>query len=397
MNLSDLGTALPAYAIQGQPQPSIDYKAQMTTANLDAPQLEFLKSSFACTNSDVTYIAGDGSTRQYYRITKAFESYPSLVVMKLAGEDKDQLRAGTYPFLATSAVLAHHGVRVPAIVAQSPELGLIVLEDFGDTTLFDHLGSTAASGPAPSRPTGMRSVTLSAKSDAYKSCFKVLTSFLTLKGTTEDRWQQWAFDEAKLAFEFDFFIKHYVQAAHRKGHDKEGQGVGEELATERDRLCSLLAADSHYFSHRDFHSKNIMVLPGSDGPMDLGIIDFQDARLGPASYDAVSLFFDPYAPLDLEERHQLYEAYCTKAETSCPPAAVKTLRSLKEPMILQRLTKALGSFGYLTLDQKRGDYLQHQGPALDILLSLPSLHSDYPHIMGILAAIHASEPIHPSA
>lgn len=356
----------------------------MTTANLDAPQLEFLKSSFACTNSDVTCIAGDGSTRQYYRITKAFESYPSLVVMKLAGEDKDQLRAGTYPFLATGAVLAHHGVRVPTIVAQSPELGLIVLEDFGDTTLFDHLGSVQ-SDP-------------SAKSEAYTSCFKVLTSFLTLTGTPQDRWQQWAFDEAKLAFEFDFFITHYVQAALP---GTEGKG---ELGAERDRLCSLLASDSHYFSHRDFHSKNIMILAGSPcseakspGPRDLGIIDFQDARLGPASYDAVSLFFDPYAPLALEERHELYEAFCREAEDSCPPAAVKTLRSLKEPMILQRLTKALGSFGYLTLDQRRGDYLQHQGPALDILLSLESLHSDYPHIMGILAAIHASKPIQPSA
>lgn len=354
----------------------------MTTANLDAPQLEFLKSSFACTNSDVTCIAGDGSTRQYYRITKAFESYPSLVVMKLAGEDKEQLRAGTYPFLATGAVLAHHGVRVPTIVAQSPELGLIVLEDFGNTTLFDHLKATHSA---------THSAAHSAKSVAYTRCFKALTSFLTLTGTPQDRWQQWAFDEAKLAFEFDFFLKHYVQAA-IPGTESKG-----ELGGERDRLCSLLAADSHYFSHRDFHSKNIMILRGSHGPEDLGIIDFQDARLGPASYDAVSLFFDPYAPLALEERHELYEAFCREAESSCPPAAVKTLRSLKEPMILQRLTKALGSFGYLTLDQKRGDYLQHQGPALEILLSLESLHSDYPHIMGILAAIHASKPVQPSA
>lgn len=343
----------------------------MTTANLDSEQLTFITRSFACEVSDVTHLAGDGSSRQYYRIGKPFGAYPSLVVMKLTGEDHQQLKDDAYPFTKTHAVLASCGFSVPKIVAKDGPLGLIVLEDFGDETLMDHLCALN---------TGDRE----AKKAAYTRCFKPLTGFLGLKGSPADRWQQWRFDEEKLSFEFDFFLEHYVKAAH--GVELSDPGRAAKVAAERDRLCAELAADSHYFCHRDFHSKNIMIQKSSP---ELGIIDFQDARLGPASYDAVSLFFDPYAPLTIEERHELYDEFCAHAAGSLGAKTVNALKSLKSPMILQRLTKALGSFGYLTLAKKRGDYLIHEGPALSILLSLKELPSGYPEIMAILTAIAA--------
>lgn len=357
----------------------------MTTANLDIQQLSHLESSFACEASDVTHLAGDGSSRQYFRITKAFGKHDSLIVMKLSGEDKDQLQAGSYPFLMTQKVMMDQGFAVPTIVQTAPELGLMILEDFGDLTLWGHLHQLdqkgASDGEQPS------------KTAVYQGCFSLLTEFLSLKGTKEDRWQQWSFDQAKLSFEFDFFLHHYIDKAHNR--------LPADLSTihkERDLLCRMLAEDSHYFCHRDFHSKNIMVRSGgSKAAPNLGIIDFQDARLGPASYDAVSLFFDPYVNLSHAERHQLYDSFCAyvysqfqdqrqsqSQNSQVPTQAVNGLRSLKSPMILQRLTKALGSFGYLTLDQDRGDYLQHQGPALAILLEIDELHRDFPATMALL-------------
>lgn len=352
--------------------PSIDHKGQMTTANLDLKQLQFITTSFACAASDVTLLAGDGSSRMYYRIGKPFGGYPSLVVMKLTGEDHEQLRNDAYPFTKTHAVLENQGFLVPKIVAKDGPLGLIVLEDFGDETLHHHL-------------LALKSSDREAKKAAYTRCFKPLTGFLALGGSPQDRWQQWRFDEKKLGFEFDFFLEHYVKAVH--GHQVGKQvGQSDRVAAERDRLCAQLAADSHYFCHRDFHSKNIMVPKGRH---EFGIIDFQDARLGPASYDAVSLFFDPYAPLTLKERYELYDEFCAHAQGQLSAKTVNALKSLKSAMILQRLTKALGSFGYLTLAKKRGDYLVHEGPALSILLSLKELPSGYPEIMAILAAIAA--------
>lgn len=342
----------------------------MTTANLEPQQQSFLSHSFASTNADVIHLAGDGSSRQYFRLARPeapsaiWGEHRSFVIMKLEGDDHEQLMKGEYPFIATHGVLQRHGFAVPAIIATAPELGLIVLEDFGDITLWEHL----------------RSLGTAEKIAAYRRCFSPLTAFLKVQGSPADRWQQWAFDQAKLSAEFDFFLHHYVDAVHGITPAKPAA-----LHQERDRLCAALAADSRYFCHRDFHSKNLMVQ--ADSTKELGVIDFQDARLGPASYDAVSLFFDPYVPLSLAERHQLYGEFT--ALDSHEPAAVNSLKSLKVPMILQRLTKALGSFGYLTLDRKRGDYLCHQGPALAILLSLKELPSEYPEIFAILAAIEA--------
>lgn len=352
----------------------------MTTANLDIQQLNHLRSSFACEASDVTHLAGDGSSRQYFRITKAFEKHESLVVMKLAGEDKDQLQAGSYPFVATQKVMMNHGFAVPAIVHTAPELGLIILEDFGDLTLWRHVQEPSQQGTAKEQK--------QRKTEIYRGCFSLLAAFLNLEGTKADRWQQWQFDQQKLSFEFDFFLHHYVD----KAHNRLPLDLS-EIHKERDRLCQQLAEDSHYFCHRDFHSKNIMVRASSSAAgLDLGIIDFQDARLGPASYDAVSLFFDPYVEFSHSERHQLYDSFCAYVESqnqSNQGAAqiVNGLRSLKSPMILQRLTKALGSFGYLTLDQDRGDYLQHQSPALAILREIDELHREFPATMALLAAI----------
>src|SRR6185436_15539335 len=106
-----------------------------------------------------------------------------------------------------------------------------------------------------------------------------------------------AFDRDKLMWELNFFVKHFleayrgldVSAAARSALDAEWTSITTELAGEPRVLC-----------HRDYHSRNLMVHAGR-----LYMIDFQDARMGPDTYDLASLLRDSYVDLSEDRVDEL--------------------------------------------------------------------------------------------
>jgi aminoglycoside/choline kinase family phosphotransferase len=114
--------------------------------------------------------------------------------------------------------------------------------------------------------------------------------------------------------------------------------------------------------HRDFHSLNVMVKNGT-----LAVIDFQDARIGPSAYDLVSLCFDSYVPFNNEQRMELMQNGIKHIGKKLGAEMQKEVEAHWKPMLLQRQLKAIGSFGYLTMVKKRGDYLKYVRPALATL------------------------------
>ena len=128
------------------------------------------------------------------------------------------------------------------------------------------------------------------------------------------------------------------------------------------RLAQFLSQDSKWFVHRDYHSRNIMVKDDR-----LALIDFQDARLGPASYDLVSLCFDSYVPLSMDFRKSVFDKGVAEIAAQGGVEASASILTYFRPMLLQRQLKAIGSFGYLTKEKKRGDYLKYVTPALQTL------------------------------
>jgi hypothetical protein len=100
---------------------------------------------------------------------------------------------------------------------------------------------------------------------------------------------------------------------------------------------------------------------------DLAIIDFQDARLGPATYDLVSLCFDSYIPLTESERIDLLNLGLGVLRRQLPNLSTQELEDGWRPMLLQRQLKALGSFSFLTNKKFRGNYLAYVSPALQTL------------------------------
>ena len=139
-----------------------------------------------------------------------------------------------------------------------------------------------------------------------------------------------AFDVEKLTWELDFFVRHFVEA-YRGISVPASQR--EALAEEWSAIASELAAEPRVLCHRDYHSRNLMLHDGS-----LYIIDFQDARMGPDTYDLASLLRDSYVDIT---RPQARRSDCLfLALKGCEPESALPARA-----IVARFPEALRSDG----------------------------------------------------
>jgi aminoglycoside/choline kinase family phosphotransferase len=112
-----------------------------------------------------------------------------------------------------------------------------------------------------------------------------------------------------------------------------------------------LASEPRVLCHRDYHSRNLMLREGQ-----LYIIDFQDARMGPDTYDLVSLLRDSYVDLPERTVNELIAYFLAlKGVTGEDP----DFRRRFDVMALQRNLKALGTFGYQTTAKRNPVYIQY--------------------------------------
>jgi aminoglycoside/choline kinase family phosphotransferase len=144
-----------------------------------------------------------------------------------------------------------------------------------------------------------------------------------------------AFDVDKLMWEFRFFVTHFLEG-HRAATLAEGDR--EALDVEFEAIATELAAETRVLCHRDFHSRNLMLHHDR-----LCLIDFQDARMGPDTYDLVSLLRDSYVDLPESLVVDLIEAFF---DGKADPTGSLDRRARFDLMAVQRNIKALGTFGY---------------------------------------------------
>lgn len=181
------------------------------------------------------------------------------------------------PFLNVRSHLAKAGVSVPALHYYDQTAGLLYLEDFGDVTL-----SEACRDAPPDR-----------LEPRYRQAVEVLVRMQVHATSPADPGCvafHRSFDVPLLMWEFDHFIEYGIEARHGKPMKDADRAL---VQKEFRKIAELLAAQPQVFVHRDYHSRNLMV----DGER-LGVIDFQDALLGPATYDLASLLRDAYIALD---------------------------------------------------------------------------------------------------
>lgn len=276
-------------------------------------------------------LTGDASDRRYFRVLLA-DRDP--VVLSLHAGPID---VATLPFVLVARLMRAIPLPVPAILHHSNALGVLGLQDLGDVTLQAHLGVASRA--------------------EHAALYRQAVGFIA---TLQQRGRELAsseyppygvaFDVEKLTWELEFFVKHYVMAyrgaalteAVREALREEWSGIAEELAAEPRVLC-----------HRDYHSRNLMLHHGS-----LYIIDFQDARMGPDTYDLVSLLRDAYVDLTPAQVDELV-AYFLALTRGAGATDEVAFRRRFDLMALQRNLKALGTFGYQTTSRRNPVYIQY--------------------------------------
>lgn len=287
------------------------------------------RSGLAASSPRVVPLTGDASDRRYFRILT--RGKPSIVLSLYS----KPFEYDTLSFVNVAGLLARMPVPIPALLGHADDLAVLALEDLGDVTLQAHLG---AASPAEHAALYRQAValieTLQRRGAELESPDYIPYSL--------------AFDVEKLSWELDFFIRHFIEAY--RGITM-AQAELAELRKEFCRLVEILAAEPRVLCHRDYHSRNLMLHEDR-----LFIIDFQDARMGPDTYDLASLLRDSY--VDLPE-HTVDELLAYFLALQGRSGEERTFRQRFDLMALQRNLKALGTFGFQTTTRRNPVYIQY--------------------------------------
>lgn len=283
---------------------------------------QWLKTIYPTTEYRLTPLAGDASFRRYYRLQ---QTGLSQIIMD-APPDKIALA----PFVYVRDLLAKHGVLTPEIFAIDHSLGFALLEDFGDQLLCDALQQSN------SQP-------------LYQSAIQILTHIHN--HPAPHSFQLQTFDQAFMLQELtlfpDWFLQRYLGL---ELSDTEKR----LLSTTFDLLTSDIANQPKVLVHRDYHSRNIMLLKKNSDKF--GIIDFQDAVLGPFTYDLVSLLKDCYIQLPREQLLNWLDYFYQQSTVSKPYSFSEFQRAF-DWCGLQRHLRILGTFSRLHLRDGKSNYL----------------------------------------
>lgn len=292
-------------------------------------------------------LAGDASNRRYFRLELAGGPPHSLVLMQLASpeafkQSEEAVSAHAspiteLPFINILNHLTKANADVPVLHYYDQAAGLLYLEDLGDVTL----AMSSQDATSPDTPKLYRNAVDALVRLHLKATFPANPACLAFGR---------AFDSPLLMWEFDHFIEYGIEK--RAGRPLP-EGDRNAIRTEMQKIADLLAAEPRVFTHRDYHSRNLMVQEESR----IRMIDFQDALMGPASYDLASLLRDSYLSLDEELIEELLVRYLEERAKAGAPLERRTFMRVFDLTSIQRNLKAAGRFVYILMEKDNDRYM----------------------------------------
>ena len=297
-------------------------------------------------NTDtLTLVAGDASPRHYYRLeaaaTRNGQRRTFIAVDSPPSEKNPE-------FMAIQKLLSQAGVRVPEVVATDLELGFLLLEDLGDDLLLPALSDYSAGA-------------------WYAKAFGALDRMASIPCESAGIP---CYDRTQLMTELNLFRDWFVTQLLAISWTDEAAAVFNGLCSD---LVSSALAQPTVVVHRDFHSRNLMCLPSGE----LAVIDFQDAVIGPVTYDPVSLLKDCYIPWPRRRQLAWLQSYQQALEEKHRVESHDFAQWVVwfDLMGLQRHIKVLGIFSRLCLRDGKAAYLNDLPLVMAYVRSVLSLYA----------------------
>jgi len=292
---------------------------------------------------NIEIASSDASFRSYYRLSLKDKSFLLM--------DSSRQKESLIPFIDIAHRLESVGVNTPRIIEQNLDYGYLIIEDFGSL----HLAQVT---------------TLNNLEFYYTKAIDEI--ILMQKANTVDLP---LYDKEFLIFEMDLCNEWYLQKHLGITLDNEQKtklnSILEFIADE------VLAQPNGYFVHRDYHCRNIMAKSNDE----LGIIDFQDARVGAITYDLVSLLKDCYYEIEAGRREALALYFRDKAGIK---ADDETFLGWFDMMGLQRHIKVLGIFARLYHRDGKDGYLKDIPLTLKYVIETAKKYSETKELASIL-------------
>ncbi len=314
----------------------------------------------------VRRLAGHASMRSYWRVGERSASWVVMVLPPDARPEeatKGGLPAEN-PFLNVQRYLSSLGVRVPAILDFDEPGGLMVLEDLGDEMLETRL--LAGDAPEP----------------LYEAAIDQLSR---LSAAAERRPDERcvafgrAFDRDLYLWELEHFVEWGLEAW--KGA-RLGPAERELVTLHFDAVARALDAEPKGFTHRDYQSRNLMVLPSGAQ----AVIDFQDALLAPRQYDLVALLRDSYVELEPALVDRMLRRWLDRfAEAGGPRLAYEPFRATFDLLTVQRKLKDAGRFVFIDRVKKNPGFLVSIPASLRYVRAAFARRPDLAPLQAVLA------------
>ena len=282
-------------------------------------------------------LLAEASHRRFHRI---WPDGASLVVMESPpGLERNDA------FVSVQRLLAGAGLPVPDIIALDLDAGFFILSDLGERSLEDAYG-----GPD--------------RDQALESAISHLLRLQSIEAKTIP-----AYEETRFRDELNIFVQWFLDGLLRQTPDAAMEPAFEALVANALFQPQCLI-------HRDYHCRNLLL----DAKGRFGIVDFQDALIGPVAYDLACLLWDCYHYFDASERRRWLHLYLSSAPATHPLAQSGfdegALTRALDLTALQRQFKALGIFARLWLRDGKQTHLRHIAPVLDAMRESAALHPE---------------------
>jgi len=321
-------------------QPSL--MAGMTGGLSEKRVINYTSRYFAIPIEEVRFqgLTPDASTRKYYRVFSGADSAETFIISLYPSP----FNAHDNSFVDVSQLFERARLPVPKIIDVADTDGIILQEDLGDTSLAQWLNDASDRGETK---------------DAEAMLRQAIELIAQIQATTQLAYEmnsvssRLAFDEDKLLWELNYFFDHFFGSLRQEQFETE---ENDAIKLDLQAIAAELAARPRVLTHRDYHGMNLMV----DTQGALRMIDHQDARMGPATYDLAPLLVERrLQPADeawIEEHQKFFLS--ARAKFGLPDIESEELEYEFHLMTVQRQLKAIGTFSYQTAVVGRGEFYE---------------------------------------